>query len=263
MMSKLISFMLVLMMCTGCARSKIETINMAGSTAFQPFAEKLAEVYMAKNPNIQINVQGGGSAVGIQSAESGVAQIGMVDLVTLSESAEGLNTVVIARDAIALIVHPTNKIDNLSTEQIQQIFIGKIKNWQEVGGGNKSITIVSREEGSGTRDSFEDLVIGEAKINPYALIQDSNGAVKVMVENDPNAIGYLTYGCVTPKVKAVQIDGIAPTPQNIKEGKYKIIRPIFLLTKEEPSLNVQEFINFMLSQEAQQIIADNGLIPIR
>jgi len=247
----------------GCANTNVETINIVGSTAFQPFAEKLAEEYMAKNPDVRINVQGGGSAVGIQSTQSGVAQIGMADMVALPKEAEGLNSVVVARDAIVLIVHPKNKIDELSTQQIQQIFSGKLKNWNQVGGENRHITVISREEGSGTRRSFEELLLKKTKISSDALIQDSNGAVRVMVENDVNSIGYISYGLVTKQVKPIKIDGIAPTLKNIRAGKYKFTRPIFLLTKGEPVGKVKEFIEFILSPQAQHIIAAHGLLPIK
>ncbi|MDI6704279.1 MAG: phosphate ABC transporter substrate-binding protein [bacterium] len=254
----LISYMMI-----GCTRTKVETINMAGSTAFQPFAEKLAEEYMAKNKDIRINVQGGGSAVGIQSVQSGVAQIGMADMVSLPKEAEGLNSVVVAKDGVVLIVHPDNKIDGLSTKQIQQIFSGRLKNWSELDGEDGPITVISREEGSGTRASFEELVLKDTKVSPEALIQDSTGAVRIMVENDLNSIGYISYGFVTPKVKTLKIDGVAPTLQNIREGKYKLTRPIFLLTKGEPVGGIKEFIEFILSNQAQQLISDYGLVAIR
>ncbi|MEW6095006.1 MAG: phosphate ABC transporter substrate-binding protein [bacterium] len=259
----ILTFTLIPYMMIGCARTKVETINIVGSTAFQPFAEKLAEEYMAMNKDVQINVQGGGSAVGIQSAQSGVAQIGMADMVVLPKEAGGLNSVVVAKDGIVLIVHPDNKIDGLSTQQIQQIFSGKLKNWNQVGGENRPITIISREEGSGTRVSFEELLLKDVKVSPEALIQDSTGAVRVMVGNDINSIGYISYGFVTKQVKTIKIDGVVPTLENIREGKYKIIRPVFLLTKGVPVGKVKEFIEFILSPQAQQLISKYGLIAIR
>ncbi|MDI6780683.1 MAG: phosphate ABC transporter substrate-binding protein [bacterium] len=271
-MYRLISVMLILMVGMGCARNNVETINIAGSTAFQPFAEKLAEEFMAVHPDVRVNVQGGGSAVGIQSAQSGVVQIGMADIVTLPKEAEGLNSIVAAKDAIVIIVHPTNKVDNLSLQQIQDIFSGRLNNWAELGGEkgekgekgeNKSITVVSREEGSGTRDSFHDMLLKGVQLSPHALIQNSTGAVRLMVQSDPSAIGYITHGVVTPDVKAIAIDGIAPSPENIHAGKYNVVRPIFLLTKGELKGKAGEFIDFILSPQGQKIIADNGLLPVK
>ncbi|MFH1097188.1 MAG: phosphate ABC transporter substrate-binding protein [Candidatus Desantisbacteria bacterium] len=257
----IIAFMLVGLI--GCGRNNVETINVAGSTAFQPFAEKLAEEFMVNHPGVRVNVQGGGSAVGIQSAQAGVVQIGLADLVTLPKEAEGLNSIVAAKDAVVVIVHPTNKIGNLSSQQIQGIFSGKTNNWGQLGGEKKSITVVSREEGSGTRNSFSDLVLKGVPVNPSALIQNSTGAVKLMVQSDPAAIGYITHGVLSPEVKAIGIDGIVPSIQNIHDGKYNIVRPIFLLTKGEPKGITVKFIDFILSPQGQKIITDNGLLAVK
>ena len=128
----------------GCGRKTTDSITVAGSTAFQPFAEKLAEQFMAMRGDVNITVQGGGSALGIQSALSGTAQIGMADLVKLPPEAKELTSIPVARDGIALIVNPLNKVTNLSTEQIRGIFNGSIRNWKEVGGNDRPIRIVSR-----------------------------------------------------------------------------------------------------------------------
>lgn len=263
-MFKLIVSMLISATIIGCAKSNMETetITVAGSTAFQPFAEKLAEEFMGSHTGVRVNVQGGGSAVGIQSAQAGVVQIGMADLVTLPREAEGLNSIVVARDAIVVIVHPDNKVSNLSLQQIQDIFSGKLNNWGQLGGEKKSITIVSREEGSGTRDSFHNLVLKGIHISPHALIQNSTGAVRQMVQGDSSAIGYITYGALSNEVKAIAIDGIEASPQNIHAGKYGIIRPIFLLTKGELKGKASEFVNFILSPQGQKIIASDGLLAV-
>ncbi len=261
-MFRLVVGMLISTLVFGCAKSNIETVNIAGSTAFQSFAEKLAEEFMVGHPEIRINVQGGGSAVGIQAAQTGVAQIGIADLVTLPKEAEGLKSIVVAKDAFVVVVHSANKIDGLSSKQIQGIFSGKLNNWGQVGGENKKITVVSREEGSGTRDSFRDLLLKETHLAPNALIQNSTGAVRLMVETDPTAIGYITHGVLSPGVKAIKIDGVNPSPRNIKKGKYNIVRPIFLLTKGETEGSVKAFIDFILSPQGQKIITDNGLLAV-
>ncbi|MGE5679502.1 MAG: extracellular solute-binding protein, partial [Bacillota bacterium] len=171
----LVSFALITagLIITGCGRSKT-SVTLAGSTAFQPFAEKLAEQYMSNHNNVTITVQGGGSAVGIQSANSGAAQIGMADLVTLPDDAKALTSVIAAKDGIAIVVNPKNPVTGLTTDQIRDIFNGKITNWKEVGGPDAPITVVSREAGSGTRSSFEQIV-QNISLKKDALIQDSNG----------------------------------------------------------------------------------------
>jgi phosphate transport system substrate-binding protein len=244
-----------------CGKSKYP-ITVAGSTAFQPFAEKLADMYMQANPDINITVQGGGSAVGIQSALSGAAQIGMADLVELPPEAKALTATVVARDGIAIVVNIKNSVNNLTLLQIQGIYNGKIKNWKEVGGNDHSITIISREAGSGTRSSFESIV-KNISLTKDAIIQDSNGTVRETVINDVNAIGYLSHGLINEKIKPLSVNGIASTTEEIIKGNYILVRPIFLLTKDAPKEKIKDFIDYILSSNGQEILKANGLIPAK
>ncbi len=246
---------------TACGKGRT-SVTVAGSTAFQPFAEKLAEQYMEKNQNISITVQGGGSAVGIQSTNAGAAQIGMADLVRLPDEAKDLTPTVVAKDGIAIVVNPKNKVENLTTGQIRDIFNGKISNWNEVGGEDAAITIVSREAGSGTRSSFEQ-IIGSIKLKSDALIQDSNGTIRETVANDINAVGYLSHGLLNEKIKALKVDGTECKSETIISGNYKLVRPIFLLVKGKLQGEVKNFIDYILSEEGQKTIQSNGLLPAR
>jgi phosphate transport system substrate-binding protein len=245
----------------GCGRQQT-AITMAGSTAFQPLAEKLAEQYMTGHPGASITVQGGGSAVGIQSALSGAAQIGMADLVQLPPEAKELAATPVARDGIAVVVNPANKVVGLTMAQIRGIFNGTIRNWKEVGGANAPITVVSREAGSGTRSSFEQIV-GGIVLSKDALIQDSNGTIRETVANDANAVGYLSHGLLNEKIKALKVDGQDCTVANITAGTYTLVRPIYLLVKGQPSDAISAFIGYILSPEGQQTIKTNGLIPVK
>ncbi len=246
---------------SGCGRGKT-AITLAGSTAFQPFAEKLAEQYMSTHDNVAITVQGGGSAVGVQSTISGAAQVGMADLVVLPEDAKALTAIVVARDGIAVVVNPANGMADLTTQQVRDIFNGKIRNWKGVGGADAPITVVSREAGSGTRSSFEQIVT-EVTLTKDALIQDSNGTIRETVANDANAVGYLSHGLLNEKIKAMRIDGEECTNETIAAGKYTLVRPIYLLVKGTPQGEIKDFIDYILSASGQQTIKANGLIPAR
>ena len=247
----------------GCSRKHHNIITLAGSTAFQPFAEKLAERYQAEHKDIHINVQGGGSAVGIQSALAGNADIGMADLLELPDEAKALNSVTVARDGIAIIVNPQNQVRALSSTQAHDMFVGRITNWKEVGGNDAAVRVISREDGSGTRRSFDKLVLGTDRLASAALFQNSNGTIREAVASDPSAIGYLSISLVNDRVKPVSYDGVAPSNENVKKGQYPLARPIFFLTKGQISPMVKAFIDFVLSDEAQSILEKEGLIAVK
>ena len=236
-------------------------ITEAGSTTVQPVAESLAAAFMAKYPDITVVIQGGGSSTGVKSAAEGTVDIGAASR-ELKESEIG--TVVehvLARDGIAIVAHPSQSVSNLTKEQVMQIFSGEITNWSEVGGANEDINVVSREEGSGTRAAFEEMVMGDALITATAILQPSNGAVRTTVAGDPNAIGFLSFGYIDSSVKALSIDGVAGTVANAKNGTYPIVRPLLFLTKGQPTGIVKEFIDFCLGPEGQAIVAED-YIPV-
>jgi len=253
---------LVLLLPLGCKRQATTSLTVAGSTAFQPFAEKLAEQFMGRRQDISITVQGGGSALGIQSARSGASQIGMADMVELPLEARELSSVAVARDGIAMIVHPANQVRQLTMDQIRAIFNGSLKNWKEVGGADHPIRIVSREAGSGTRSSFEQIV-GQIMLAREAIIQDSNGTIRETVANDRDAIGYLSHGLLNERVMAVAVDGAGCVDKDIVSGRYKLVRPVFLLTKGPPAGAARDFIDYILSAEGQETIRSNGLLPAK
>lgn len=247
---------------TGCSQvDSGRKITIAGSTSIEPFADKWAEVYMEKYPYTIVNVQGGGSSAGIQAVQSGVADIGTSSR-ELKPEEKDLNEIIIAYDGLAIIVNSDNNINYLTIKQVKQIFSGQIRNWQEFGGNNKVITVVTREDGSGTRGTFQELVMENERIFKGAIVQDSNGTVREIVANDPNAIGYISLGLVNDKVKALSLDGIIATDENIINKKYMLVRPFLFVTKNTPTGAVKNFIDFVLSQEGQKLIKEEGLIPV-
>ena len=242
----------------GCQRSKAG-ITVAGSTSVEPFAELLAEEYMHLYPQSHIYVQGGGSSAGIQAVRSGAAHIGLSSRSLIGREKD-LHAVTIAKDAIAIIVHPANPVQNLSLVKIREVFSGKIKNWEELGGKNKAIILVTREEGSGTREAFQKLVMGEDEIALEALVQDSNGAIRQVVTGDPSTIGYISLGLVNEKVKALKISGTTPSLKNIESGHYHLVRPFLFVFLVEPAGESKAFLDFVMSPEAQKLLAREGLV---
>jgi phosphate transport system substrate-binding protein len=186
----------------------------------------------------------------------------MADLVELPPEAKALTGVVVARDGIAVVVNPASTLTNLTTAQIRDIFNGTITNWKELGGDDHSITVVSREAGSGTRASFE-AIVKDVRLTKSAIIQDSNGTIRETVANDPNALGYLSHGLLNEKIKAVKVDGADCTTEAIMAGRYKLVRPMFLLTKGAPAGAVRDFLDYVQSAEGQATIRNNGLIPAK
>jgi phosphate transport system substrate-binding protein len=238
----------------------------AGSTSVQPFSEVLAEEFMAAHPQVEINVQGGGSSQGVTAAVSGAADIGAASRgIKDEEMAENPDLVVtqIAMDGVAIVVHPSSPIKDITMEDVKNIYIGNIKNWKELGGQDRPITVVSREEGSGTRDAFVSVVMGKEEIAASAIIQNSNGAIRTTVAGDPNAIGYVSLAVVNSEIKALDIEGVTPSVENIQAGTYKISRPFNYITQNAPDGLAQAFIDFVLSDEGQQLIVEEGAISVK
>jgi phosphate transport system substrate-binding protein len=252
--------LLVFLVTLGCQRSKAG-ITVAGSTSVEPFAELLAEEYMAHHPESHIYVQGGGSTAGIEAAITGAANIGMSSR-NLMNDEKKLYSVTIAKDAIAIIVNPNNPVQDLTLEQIWQVFSGKIRNWKDLGGPFHPIVLVTREEGSGTRESFQKFVMGKEDISLEALVQDSNGAVRQVVASNHHAIGYISLGLVNDQVKALKISGVEPNLTDIDNGKYTLVRPFLFVFKEEPTGEAKSFLEFVLSPLAQKLLLKEGLVPV-
>jgi phosphate transport system substrate-binding protein len=251
--------LLSILFATGCQRSRAG-ITVAGSTSVEPFAELLAEEYVIQHPGSHIYVQGGGSTAGIEAVKTHAAHIGMSSR-ALIEDEKSLYSVTIARDAIAIVVHPKNPLSNLSMDHIRRVFSGKVKNWEELGGSHRPIVLVTREEGSGTRESFQKFVMGKGEIDLGALVQDSNGAVRQVVSSDANAIGYISLGLVNEQVKALKISGVEPSVVNIDNGSYTLVRPFLFVFTGSPVGEAKSFVDFVLSPAAQRLLSKEGLVP--
>jgi len=262
----LIGFLLLLVAGCGSGIGHNEgiagSITIAGSTSVQPFSEVLAEEFMAQYPQARVNVQGGGSSQGIEAVRTGVSEIGASSR-ELAPEEKGFHEYLIAKDGIVLVVHPDNPVDKLSLSQVKDIFSGRTDNWQEVGGRDSEIVLVSREAGSGTRDGFESLAMDGESVSDRALIANSTGAIRMIVAGDRKAIGYISLAVLDPTVKPLHIDGVKPTAGNILNGKYPISRPFIYLTREEPTGLAKSFVDFVLSEEGQSILEEEGLVKVK
>ncbi|MGZ4908919.1 MAG: phosphate ABC transporter substrate-binding protein [Halobacteriota archaeon] len=239
-------------------------LQLAGSTSVQPHAEVLARAFQQNYSGTQVYVQGGGSTAGIQAVGTGTAQIGMSSReVKASEMATypTLKPVAIAVDGIAIIVNPKNPVSNLTMNQTRDIFTGNITNWNQVGGPDAKINVINREEGSGTRDGIQTIVLKGGNFSG-GIVQSSTGAVRTAVSQDANAIGYISSAEVDSSVKAVSIDGVAPTYDTISNRSYKIQRDLLFITKGDPSGLASQFLNFTLGAGGQALLKADGLVPI-
>jgi len=253
----------LLLLCAGCSRTSAHSVSLLGSTSIQPFAEMLAERYAKDFPGQFVEVQGGGSTAGLQAAESGLVNIGMCSRSLTAKESLVFTPILIARDGLALVVNPGNPVASLSIEQLRALFAGRVTNWNEVGGKNGPIRPITREEGSGTRESFVRLVMGEERISGRALTQESNGAVKELVKGDPAAIGYMSLGLVGQDLKAVAVEGNQPTALNVLAGRYHLVRPLLFVSKGTVHPAAQKFIDFVLSPVGQTLLATEGLVRVR
>jgi len=253
----------ILIVFTGCTGSVSISITEAGSTTVQPLAEKCAQAFMSINPDVSITIQGGGSSVGVKSAADGTVDIGAASR-ELKESEPELVKHLLAKDGIAIVYHPSNTVTGLSKEQVKEIYAGNITNWREVGGSDQDIHVGAREEGSGTRSAFEEMVMGEETlITKTAILQPSNGSIRTTVASDKQAIGFLSFGYIDDSVKALAIDGVDATKDNALNGSYPVVRPLYFLTSEQPTGVVKEFIDFCTGIEGQKIAEEEGYIPIQ
>jgi phosphate transport system substrate-binding protein len=245
----------------GCARASRGGLTLAGSTSVQPFAEKWAEAYLNGRPGPSIQVQGGGSTAGVQAVLSGAADIGMSSRALSAAEALRAHPTVVARDGMAIVVNPANPIDVLSLADVRSMYAGERRLWQELGGPAAAINVVTREEGSGTRAAFEELVMGGRRIKASALVQDSTGSVRQMVAADPGAIGYLSTGLVDASVKAVTLDGVAASEAAIEAGKYPLVRPFLFVTTGNPSPAARAFLEWIVGPEGRELTRREGLLP--
>lgn len=251
---------------SGSSSNDESKVTVSGSTSVGPVMESIAEKYQADNQGVTVEIQQVGSSAGIKNTIEGTSQIGMAsrDLKDEEKNA-GLKETEIALDGIALVTHKNNTVKDLTVDQIKDIYTGKITNWKDVGGKDAPIVVLSREDGSGTRDGFQEKVGFESEaLTKEAQISDGSGNIKTTVEGNENAIGYISYGYVDDTVNMLKIGGVELTPENVKSNAYVIARPFILVNKED-SMTEQgkKLVDFILSDEGQKIMEGKGFISIK
>lgn len=241
------------------------TISISGSTSVGPLMEKIQEAYEAENSNVTLEIQQPGSGTGIKNAIEGVVEIGMSSRELKNDEEGSVDATVIAYDGIALMVNPNNPVKDITLEQVKEIYTGKITNWKDLGGNDAPIVVVSREEGSGTRDAFQEIVgYKSEELVKDATISDGSGAVKATVVGNENAIGFASFEYVDDSVAALKVGGAEPDAENVKAGSYKISRPFLLLTKEDTlTEDGKALIEYIKSDAGQEIVTENKLISIK
>ncbi len=269
-------FLLLLFLATyGCGAGEKESTKASkvvinGSTTVFPIAQRAAEEFMNKHPDVNVSVRGTGSGNGIASLINGTCDIADASRpITQGEIEEaeknGVKPVshIIARDGIAIIVNKDNPISSISRKELKKIYTGEITNWKELGGEDMKIIPVTRDSSSGTFEVFEEKVLGkDTQMISSAVVQGSNQAVKVTVTKTPGAIGYIGLGYIDGSVKVLQYDGIIPSEKSVSSGAYEISRPLFMYTNGQPVGVVKEFIDFVLSKDGQKIVKEAGFVPV-
>jgi len=246
-------------------------ITVTGSTTVLPIAQLAAESYMSKNSGADIKVSGGGSGVGVQAAGEGTADLGMSSREVKDSEFQkypDMKVTVVAGDGIALIVNPSNTVSSLTLAQVKDIYSGKITNWSQVGGTSGGIVVVGRDAASGTREFFWEYVMGKGDFAKGMLEKNSNGAVKQTIVQTPGAIGYVGLGYIDADVKALRIKldngtQVVASVSNVINGSYPISRSLYFLTKGEPKGLSKAFTDFILSDEGQKIVEEEGFVPLK
>jgi phosphate transport system substrate-binding protein len=252
-----------------------DSITSKGSDTVLPVVQREAEVFMAKHPEHSIAVVGGGSGVGIAALIDGTTDIANASRSIKAKEKRQARKVgiavkehVIAKDALSVIVHPSNPISRLTIKQLEQVFTGELNNWKDLGGPPKPIVAYSRDSSSGTYAFFKEKVLSKREFAPTALLQASNGAIIQAVSQTKGAIGYVGLAYVTAEVNALAVSEddtvyVTPTAETAKAGTYPIARPLFMYTNGQPEGLAKQFLDFILSAEGQKIVQQVGYVPVR
>ena len=243
-------------------------VDIAGGTAHIPVMQEAAKRIMTLNPDIRITVAGGGSGVGVKQAGEGLVEIGNTGRPLKAEEVEkyGLKSFPFAIDGVAVVVHPSNAVAELTFAQVADIYAGKITNWKEVGGADAPIVVVGRDTSSGTYGTWQEMIMdsGEkTRVTAKAQVTASSGAMLATVSKNPNAIGYEGMGYVNDTVKGVKVEGVAASAATARNGQYPLSRFLYMFTNGWPQGEVLNFLMYMQSDAGQKIVNSTGYVSLR
>ena len=249
------------------APETVMQLTLAGSSTVQPVVEIAGQAYEKLHPNVRVDVQGGGSAVGISSARSGLADVGTVSRALKAEEGD-LTATTIALDGVAIVVHASNPVSAITRDQVVSIYTGAATNWSALGGENHAITVVNKEQGRSTLELFEHHFGLKDKILPGAVIIGPNGQAITTVAGNPHAIAYVSIGSAAVEeaegatIKRLPLDGVMASVENVANGSYPLMRPLNLVTKGPPAGAALDFIGFVLSSDGQAIVAKEDFVAV-
>ena len=261
--------LVALCLLAGAGAALAENIVIKGSTTVLPVAQVALEAYMKANPGTKISLSGGGSGEGIKALIDGSTHIANAsreikkkELELAKSKGVDPHEIAVAIDAIVPVVHPKNPVNNLSIDQLSQIYQGKIKNWKEVGGENLEIVAISRDSSSGTFEAWGELVLHNAKVTPRAQLQASNGAIVQAVSKNKYTLGYIGLGYLNKTVKALSVNGVKPSEKTALSKEYPVSRFLYMYTNGEPKGETAKFIKFVLGPEGQALVKKEGFVPL-
>ncbi len=245
-------------------------IAINGSTTVLPIAQKVAEAFMKEHPDVKISVSGGGSGNGIKALIDGTTDIADASRAMKDEEVEmakgkGTKPVefVVAYDCIVPVVHPDNPLKNITVDQLKAIYMGKVKNWEEIGGSDKPVVVISRDTSSGTYEVWEEKVMKKERVYPGALLTASSGAIIQTVSKNSNAIGYVGHGYVDKSVKSLSVNGIMGSKETTLNKTYPISRPLFMYTRIQPAGDIKTFMDYVLNKDkGQKLVEISGFVPL-
>jgi len=263
----LICIMLLFMNCS----QAMERIDVQGSTTVLPIMQIIAEEFMNDHPDIEVTISGGGSGVGIAALLDRIIDIAMSsremkpnELQKAQSLGLDIQEYTIALDAIAIIVRSQNSfIDRIDSDTVKRIYTGSITDWKDLGGEEKPLVAISRDTNSGTFEIFNEHILKKEEMAPMVLRLTSNRPILDEVSGNSNAIGYVGFGYLTPNVRALILDGVEPTHDNVFNGSYPLSRSLHLYTAQSPQDAMQQFIDYILSEKGQRIVEEEGYIRVK